>query len=153
MGAEGAETVWAITIVCGVALIGLGVAAKLITGTPSNTPLYATSGVGVPLVVLGLLASRERFRKHAMHVAAMVALLGFIGAAVMAGPKLPTLLTGGTPMRTNADGTQSDATGAVVTTSLMGLICLVFVGLCVNSFVQARLLRKRAEQPEAPART
>jgi hypothetical protein len=37
--------------------------------------------------------------------------------------------------------------------AIMAVICLAFVGLCVNSFVQARLLRKRAEQPETPART
>jgi hypothetical protein len=53
-------------------------------------------------------------------------------------PKLPTLLSEGHVQR--ADG--SDATTAVVVQLVMAVVCLAFVGLCVNSFVQAR--RRRA---------
>ena len=49
-------------------------------------------------------------------------------------PKLFTLLTGGSVERPNA----------VYAQSVTALLCLVFVGLCVNSFIQARLRQRRA---------
>ncbi len=137
---------WRITIGFGVVLLLLGVASKRITGTESNSPIYATLAFGLPLIVCGLLASKDHLRKHAMHVAAMVGLVGVVAAVILAGRNLLTLLSGGTPMRIHADGTQSDATGATITTTILGVICLVFVGLCINSFVQARLARSKQPQ-------
>jgi hypothetical protein len=132
-----------VTVVTGLLLIALGLAGKFGTGTPSNTPLYFAGGCGLGFVVLGLLGFRAGpMRKHVMHAAAMLGLLGFLGGAWRGWPHLPTLLSGGTPVRTLPDGTHSDMTGAVIVASLMGLICLVFVGLCVNSFIQARRRRQ-----------
>ena len=39
--------------------------------------------VGAPLVLAGLVGMVERFLKHAMHLAAMIGLLGCLGAAYM----------------------------------------------------------------------
>ena len=65
----------------------------------------------------------------------MVGLLGFLGT-VMGVPKAITLATGGTVERP----------AAAISQTVTAALCLVFVGLCVNSFVQARR-RRRAEQP------
>ena len=125
------------SIAFGLVLIALGVGGYVSTASKSPTALIP-AGFGVLLVVCGLLALKERLRKHAMHLAAMVGLIGFLVPAGMAFPKLPTYFEKGEVLR--ADG--SDATTAVLLQTAMALVCLVFVGLCVNSFIQAR--RRRA---------
>ena len=87
---------------------------------------------GIAFVVLGALALNEKMLKHAMHVAATLGLLGFLAAAVRGLPKLLTLLQGG----------EVDHPLAVYATSAMAGLCLVFVLLCVKSFLDAR--RRRA---------
>ncbi len=130
----------ALAIGFGVALIVLGIGGYLGTDRASPTALIP-AGFGLPLVLLGLLAFKDGLRKHAMHAAAMLALIGFVVPAFMALPKLPTLLAGRPILR--ADGT--DASTAVMLQSIMALICVVFLGLCINSFIAARRRRKQAE--------
>ena len=84
--------------------------------------------VGLALVVLGLLAFKESLLKHAMHAAAMIGLLGFLAAG---GRLLTSLINKGKP---------EGVGGASLT--LMTLLCAIFVGLCVNSFIQARRRRR-----------
>src|SRR5205823_5834869 len=81
------------------------------------------AGFGVALLLLGVIALKEHRRKHAMHAAAAVGLIGLVGAAVMVVRKL----AGG--------GELSRGTTAQLA---MAVLCAVFVGLCVNSFIQAR---------------
>ena len=92
--------------------------------------------VGVPLVLLGLLALKESMLKHAMHAAAVLGLLGFLAAL---GRIIQKLATGGT-----VEGR------AGTSTVLMAVLCGTFVALCVNSFIQARR-RRRAAAGEALA--
>jgi hypothetical protein len=87
--------------------------------------------VGGPLIVLGLLALKESFLKHAMHLASLVGLLGFL----MAGGRLVVKLL--------QDGKIEGRGG--LSTSLMTMLCGVFVVLCVNSFIQARRRRRSRE--------
>ena len=148
---------WMITIGFGAALTVQGVVGYLLAEAQSQYGLTGTKGLtalipslfGVVLIVCGVLARRENLRKHAMHAAALVGLIGFVVPAVMAGPKLPTLIAEGRVVR--PDG--SDATLAVEMQLVMAVICLAFVALCVNSFVQARLLRRKVSTPDphAPA--
>lgn len=78
---------------------------------------------GVILMALGYVAnSSERLRKHIMHAAVIIGLLGFIAA-------LAGLFRKGVPESIGA-GTMSQIA--------MGLICLIFVVLAVRSFVAAR---------------
>jgi hypothetical protein len=131
-----------ITIVFGVLLILLGLGGFLWTGASHPTALIP-AGFGMVLVLLGALALKESLRKHAMHAAAAVGLLGFLGGAIMGLPKIPALL----------DGT-AERPAAVVAQLLLALICAVFVGLCVRSFVVARLMRsKAAPVPPTPPTT
>jgi hypothetical protein len=128
----------AVTVIIGVLLTALGGAAYVWTGMEHLTALIP-SAFGLVLVALGLLAFKEHLRKHVMHAAVLIGLIGFVIPAVMAFPKLPALLANGSVAR--ADG--SDATRAVLTQLAMLVLCGIFVGLCVNSFIQARIRQRR----------
>ena len=118
--------------VFGLFLIVLGLAGFFGSGSEHPTALIP-AGLGLALVLLGLAATRDKLRKHAMHLAAMVGLLGAIGGAVML--LLPFIR-----------GTEIARPGAYACQAIMTVLCLAFVGLCVRSFIQAR--RRRALRPE-----
>ena len=84
---------------------------------------------GVLLAVCGLVARKESLRKHAMHAAAAVALLGFV-------PSVPGLL--GIPALLAGEAARP---AAVVLRSAMALLCLGFLVVAVRSFVAARKAR------------
>jgi hypothetical protein len=117
-----------VSIVFGLLLIALGAGAFVGTGSQHPTALIP-GGFGLVLVLLGALGLRDNLRKHAMHVAAMVGLIGAVGGGVML--VLPL-----------AQGAGIQQPVAYACKAAMTLLCLLFVGLCVNSFVQAR--RRRA---------
>lgn len=121
-----------IAIVTGVLLIILGVASRLLSESPSVTVLIPAF-LGAGFAVAGLVALRAGARKHAMHAAALLALLGIIGGAA-ALVQLPALLSGGEVARPLA----------VAARSLTCAICAVFLVLAIRSFVVARLLRRAA---------
>ena len=111
----------------GIFLIALGIGFYFFTGAP--TALIAT-GFGALFLILGLIARKsDSARKHSMHVAALVSLLGIIGGLGMGGVGLSKLISG-------AEGAQ---TAAVVEQLIMGSVCLVFLILCIRSFRAARL--------------
>lgn len=120
------------TILFGVVLVVLGAAGYAGSGMESPTALIP-SAFGLLLVIAGAIARNESRRKHAMHGAAMVGLLGFLGSASGL-LSLPALLSGGEVARP----------AAVASKSAMAALCLVFVGLCVKSFIDARRSGKLA---------
>jgi len=105
---------------------------------PSPTALIPAI-FGLPLMLCGALALVEKYRKHAMHVAAAIGLLGAIGALGRGLPKI------GDFFATDPDVN----TRPVLMILLMAAVCVVFVGLCVHSFIQARK-RQAAQSPEPP---
>jgi len=119
------------TVRVGVLLVIFGVASYVITGGASITALIP-SVIGALLAICGLVAIRqERLRPHAMHVAALLALIGVAGTA-SALLQLPSLLAGsGVPRRP-----------AVVARIGMAVILLVYLGFSVKSFVDARVRRR-----------
>jgi hypothetical protein len=128
-----------VTIFTGLLLTALGVWGYFIADvSPADKSVTALipAFVGVPLVVLGILALKESMLKHAMHAAAMLGLLGFLAAA---GRLVQKLVTTGMP---------SGVPG--ISVGLMILLCALFVALCVNSFVAARR-RRRAAAGQTPA--
>lgn len=140
-----------VAVVFGLLLSAVGLFGYFGTGTSSPTALIPT-GLGVPLIILGFLAYKESLLKHAMHAAAVIGLVGFLGCAVMAVPNLPTLVREGKVMKPTKDGGERDATAGVVSQTVTGVLCGVFEGLCVNSFIQARRRRRAAAQmPSAAA--
>lgn len=118
------------TIAFGVVLIVLGVAGYLGSGGVSVTALIPAI-FGVVLAALGALARNEAMRKHAMHGAVLVGLLGFLGSA-RGLLQLPALMSGGEVARPTAVAAQS----------VMAILMLLFVVLCVRSFIAARAARR-----------
>jgi uncharacterized membrane protein len=112
------------TIVFGILLTLLGLVGYAMTRTSMTALIPAL--FGVLLLILGLLARSESMRKHAMHAAAMVALVGCVGAL------FPLLRTPSGPRAAMAVFSQ------VATVVLTG----VFVALCVRSFIAARRARR-----------
>ncbi len=84
---------------------------------------------GVLLAACGLVARKEHLRRHAMHAAAAVALLGFL-------PSVPGLL--GLPDLLAGEAARP---AAVVLRSVMAILCLGFLVVAVRSFVAARRAR------------
>ncbi len=112
------------TIVFGVLLTLLGLAGYFLTGTSSLTALIPAI-FGLLLLVLGFLARSEAVRKHALHAAAAVALVGCIGALI---PLVRTPVGLRPPI-------------AVFSQAAMVVLTAVFVALCIRSFRDARRAR------------
>src|SRR5262249_23313663 len=120
-----------VSILFGALLIAVGLLGYFGTDTTSLTALIP-AGIGSVLVVLGVVALRDNLRKHAMHLAAMVGLLGAVGALIR-------------PVRTLAAGGEITNPAALASQLITAALCAAFLGLCVNSFIQAR--RRRAATP------
>lgn len=126
------------TIVCGLLLIAVGVTGYA-TSELDKAPVTALipAGLGAILVVCGALAFNEKLRKHVMHLAAMVGLIGVLGGFM---PVVRQIANSGgfDPLKRSA-----------IAGELTVVISAVFVGLCVNSFIQARKARQAREAAEA----
>lgn len=125
-------TMTKIALSYGIALIALGLWGYFGTGTQSPTALIPAA-FGIVAVILGLLAAKPALHKHAMHGAALLGLLGVIGGA----PGIPgffRLLSGGEVARPPA----------VISKTVLAVLSLVFVALCVKSFVDVRRSRAAA---------
>lgn len=120
-----------ITIGLGGLLTLLGVLGFVLTGSQHYTALIPVA-FGTIFELLGLVALRsEPARKHAMHAAAALALVGFVGSAKG--------LLGAARM---LSGQAVELPAAVVAKAVMAVLCAVFVALCVRSFVAARRARE-----------
>jgi hypothetical protein len=91
---------------------------------------FIPTGFGIVLIVCGVIALNEKLRKHAMHGAAVVGLLGFAIPAYM----VVAGLIGGDEFNLPKQGQTA-----------MAVLCGVFLGLCVKSFIDARIARKAKE--------
>jgi hypothetical protein len=121
-----------VTIGFGLALSALGVAGYAVSSGASLTALIPLA-FGLLLIVCGALARREALRKHAMHAAAVLGLLGFLGPMRVL-PQMVRLL----------GGEQVGHPVAVVAQLAMMVLCGVFLALCIRSFVAARRARAGA---------
>ena len=94
-----------------------------IYGGNASFTAFIPAAFGIVLMLLGHIAvAKESLRKHLMHAAVIVALLGFIMPAGRLVSRLGDLAM----------------SAAVVSQVAMALICLVFVILAVKSFADAR---------------
>ena len=91
------------------------------------------AGIGAVLLVCGLLArAKPELRKHVMHLAALVGLIGAVGGF------MPI-------MRNQMDVSQSGTVAGI----LMVVFCALFVVACVRSFVLARIAKTEG-LPDTP---
>ncbi len=119
------------TMVIGGLMIVLGLAGYFGTGMASLTALIPAA-FGLLFVILGAVARSEPARKHAMHAAAALSLLGFLATARSLAA-LPNALSGG-PTPRGAAAVYSQATFA--------LLSGILLALCVKSFIEARRARR-----------
>jgi len=121
-----------LTMVFATILILLGVVVFVATGSQAPTSLIPTY-FGVLLGIFGLLANTDDTKRRMlfMHIAVTVGLIGFIFPGVRGAGDLITLMRGHTVLRPIA--MQEELA--------MAAICLIFVLLCVRSFIAARRAR------------
>ncbi|MGI8494007.1 MAG: hypothetical protein ACR2L1_01680 [Pyrinomonadaceae bacterium] len=106
-------------------LILLGIVGYVFSIVDGNTSLTALipAAFGLLLVLFGAIAkSKENLRMHLMHAAVLVGLVGFI---------IPVY-------RIISKINEIKVSLAIMSQAAMALICLVFVILCVKSFIDAR---------------
>ncbi|MDK3161971.1 hypothetical protein QPK87_36305 [Kamptonema cortianum] len=129
-----------ITLITGSLLILLGILSYVLTGMESKTALIP-SFFGILYVILGALGHKDNLRKHVMHVAAALALLSLFatGRGTLNAIKL-----------ISGAAVEVARPAAAYAMGIMFLISLIFLILCIRSFVIARLLRKSTNQsPQA----
>ena len=114
-----------VSIACGTLLILIGLVGYLYgmtTGHASPTALIPAA-FGLVLLILGFVArSNEGLRKHLMHAAVIIGLLGFLIPAWRLLSKL----------------SEVTLSAAFLSQLSMAVVCLVFVILAVRSFIAAR---------------
>jgi hypothetical protein len=118
-----------VTLIFAVLLAALGVAGYAGTGSVHPTALIPT-WIGLALGIFGYLAisPNESRRKLFMHVNVTIALLGFLGSAVEAVRGY---------VHAQAVGVEPNliALGSKVT---LAVLLLIYIVLCVRSFIAAR---------------
>ncbi len=110
---------------CGLALILLGIAGYVWGRLDGNASLTALIPAifGLVIALLGAFASsNEKLRKHLMHVAMLVGLIGFVIPAYR--------------LLSNLGGLSFSP--GTVANALMALFCLIFVVMGIQSFINAR---------------
>lgn len=109
----------------GIVLILLGLASYVLTGRTSVTALIPAF-FGAVFVILALVARNEAARKHAMHAAVALALIGLLATLARVVPAL----AGGNLTRP-----------AVLAQLAMTVLLGVYIALGVKSFKEARRAR------------
>lgn len=115
-----------IVIIFSLLLIGLGLIAYFLFADAGNRSVTALipAFAGVPLFICGLFALRHGARRHAMHVAMVFALLGFIAPL---GRLIPTSIKNGFEFDSKS--------GTMIA---MSALCLILLILGIRSFIAAR---------------
>jgi hypothetical protein len=118
-----------VTLVFAVLLAALGLGGYRYTGSHDATLLIAT-WIGLALGVCGYLAisPNERRRKLFMHINAAIGLLSFLGSVIMA------LNFYGSA---RSEGLDVDPIALGLKVALI-LVLLIYLNLCVRSFIAAR---------------
>jgi len=116
------------SIIAGVILISIGVAGYFVgmSNDKASVTALIPAFIGLLLVVFGLVGqSKESLRKHMMHAAVLVALIGFVATASRLLPRL------------------GEFTGSAAQLSQLStaLVCLAFVVFAIRSFIAARAAR------------
>jgi hypothetical protein len=117
-----------ITVIFSLIYIALGVGGYFLTGGVHKTALIPAA-IGVILLVLGLLGSKEKLRMHVMHAALLIGLLALLGTASSL-LKLPAAI----------DGTAARP-GAVFAQAATAVLSVIYLGVGVRSFIAARRAR------------
>ena len=118
-----------LTIVFGAVLSVVGATGYQLTGSTHPTALIPL-WIGLLLVICGILARNPARRMLYMHIAVTVGLLGFLGT-------IPSVIE----IVKMAMGTVLPHPIASEEKFATCVICLIFVAMCVRSFIAARRAR------------
>ena len=132
-----------ITVVFGLLLSCLTVFVWIYNGRIESFSVFIPTFVGVPLILLGLFSlMKPALRKHLMHAAVT---LGLLGALAALGRGIPQILK---VLRQEAvDWLPVSMVWAMV------ILCVTYVFLCSESFISARKARQAAEAKGATSDT
>ena len=117
-----------VSIVFGFLLSALGLYGYFGMGRVSITALIPLF-IGVPVIILGLIAFNEKRIKDSMHAASVLVLLGLIGSVYRL---LQKIIMG------NFDGSS-------LILIIMSVLCIIFLILAINSFIEARKAREKKQ--------
>lgn len=118
------------TIAFGAVLVALGLGAYFLLGQHAHGIHSLIPAIfGLLLVILGVLANTPEAKKRMlfMHIAVTAGLLGFLGT-------IPGFLG----VLQMAAGHSIARPEAAKVQAIMGSVCLIYVLLCVRSFIAAR---------------
>ncbi|MFM2090784.1 MAG: hypothetical protein RLZZ127_1273 [Planctomycetota bacterium] len=117
------------TIAAGAVLCATGAAAFVLADGRTWTALIPAF-VGLPVALCGVIALAEGARRHAIHAALGLTLLGLLGSAPGV-VKAVAWLAGSAPERPLAVQVQT----------AMAVVCLAYLVLGIRSFIAARRAR------------
>jgi len=115
-----------LSIGLGIVLILLGLISYFGISSESVTALIPAF-IGVPMLLLGFLALNEKYKKHAMHGAAVLMLIGFGGT-----------ISGLIKFFRMIGGEVFERPSAITVQAIMAVLCLIFLILAIKSFIDAR---------------
>ncbi|HSL88601.1 MAG TPA: hypothetical protein VK870_04830 [Ignavibacteriaceae bacterium] len=119
-----------VAMLFGVIFIILGLVAYFGISSESITALIPAF-LGLPMLILGYIAQNEKYLKHAMHGAAVLALLG-LGGTVGGLIKFFRMI----------GGEQFERGSAITVQAIMALLCLIFLIFAVRSFIDTRKMKR-----------
>jgi hypothetical protein len=114
-----------LTLAIGGILTALGIVAYVVTGAASVTALIPTF-VGLLLLVCAALARRPALRRHSIHAALVIAVLGAVGS-LMNVVKIGDVFTG-----------TAQRPSAIVVSTIMFVLLVFYIIMGVRSFIAAR---------------
>lgn len=117
----------------GILFIIIGLVSYFGISSESITALIPTF-LGIPLLIAGIIGLNEKYLKHAMHVAALLMLIGFAGT-----------VSGLIKFFKMLGGAETARPAAVTVQAIMAVLCLIFLILAVKSFIDARKNRTKSE--------
>ena len=91
--------------------------------------------VGAILLLCGVVALKESARKHAMHLASVVGLLGLLAGAGRGSMGIGKFLSGDASLNQRS----------FLFVWIMAILCGIFLVLCIRSFIEAKKRRLAAE--------
>lgn len=109
------------TILFGLLLVAIGLGGYYFADAKQPMALIPAV-LGIAMFVCGVVAAQGAMRRLAMHVAALIGMIGFVG-----------------PMVTIFNDITN--TAEVLAKGLTSALCLMFVMMCINSFLEARRAR------------
>lgn len=125
-----------LSITTGIILIALGILSYILTGAASATALIPAF-FGIVFAGLGFLGNKsESMKKHAMHAALLLAILGLAGS-----------FGGLISMIGAIAGEMPERPAAAIGQAIMAVVCIVFLVAGIKSFIDARK-NKESAKPE-----